>query len=146
MTGETGSYRFMAPEVYRHEDYTETVDVYSYGMILYYLLSGRPPWASMNGLMAVERAAKEGDRPNIPRDWDERLSNLLQRCWDENPQARPSFQKILEVLNSYSRKPFVFESLLHLLPLACLLPAFFNYLIIRRRVQDRREFGQTQHS
>jgi hypothetical protein len=52
----------------------------------------------------------------------------------------------LEVLNSYSRKPFVFESLLHLLPLACLLPAFFNYLIIRRRVQDRREFGQTQHS
>ena len=94
----------MAPEVYRHEDYSETVDIYSYGMILYYLLSGRPPWATMNGLMAVERAANEGDRPNVPRDWDERLSKLLQQCWDENPQARPSFSQILEVLNAYSRK------------------------------------------
>lgn len=104
MTGETGSYRFMAPEVYRHEDYTETVDIYSYGMILYYLLSGRPPWATMNGLKAVERAANDGDRPNVPRDWDERLSMLLQQCWDENPTARPSFKQVLEVLGAYSRK------------------------------------------
>ena len=129
MTGETGSYRFMAPEVYRHEDYTETVDIYSYGMILYYLLSGRPPWASMNGLMAVERAAKEGDRPNIPRDWDERLSNLLQRCWDENPQARPSFQNILEVLNAYSRKSSVFLiRCCFFLPPACLTPTCLLYI------------------
>ena len=104
MTGETGSYRFMAVEVYRHEEYTETVDVYSYAMILYYLLAGRPPWATMNGLTAVKRAAFDGDRPNIPRDWDERLSRLLQQCWDENPRARPPFSKILEVLEDYSRK------------------------------------------
>lgn len=104
MTGETGSYRFMAVEVYRHEEYTETVDVYSYAMILYYLLAGRPPWATMNGLTAVKRAAFDGDRPNIPRDWDERLSRLLQQCWDENPRARPPFSKVLEVLDEYSRK------------------------------------------
>lgn len=110
MTGETGSYRFMAPEVYRHEGYNETVDVYSYAMIFYYLLSGRPPWATMNGLMAVERAANDGDRPNIPRDWDERLSRLLQQCWDENPQARPSFAKILQVLDNYSHDVFRTDS------------------------------------
>jgi len=118
MTGETGSYRFMAPEVYRHEDYTETVDIYSYGMILYYLLSGRPPWATLNGLKAVEKAAKEGDRPNVPRDWDERLSKLLQQCWDENPQARPSFARILDILNAYSRKSHILSHAVVLFPMA----------------------------
>jgi serine/threonine protein kinase len=37
----------MAPEVFRHETYNETVDVYSYGMIFFYLLDGRPPWPSL---------------------------------------------------------------------------------------------------
>ena len=104
MTGETGSYRFMAPEVFRHEDYTETVDIYSYAMIFYYLLAGRPPWPTINGLTAVKKASYEGDRPNIPRDWDQRLTKLLSQCWDENPQARPPFSEILNVLSDYSRE------------------------------------------
>jgi serine/threonine protein kinase len=44
MTGETGSYRYMAPEVFRHEPYNTKVDVYSYAMILYYLFEGVPPF------------------------------------------------------------------------------------------------------
>ena len=35
LTGETGSYRYMAPEVYRHEPYNVKVDVYSFSMIMY---------------------------------------------------------------------------------------------------------------
>jgi len=104
MTGETGSYRFMAPEVFRHEDYSETVDVYSYAMILYYLLDGKPPWPTLNGLDAVRRASDEGDRPIIPRNWDQRLAGLLLECWDENKTARPHFKRILEVLDNYCRK------------------------------------------
>lgn len=104
MTGETGSYRFMAPEVYRYENYTETVDVYSYAMILYYLFSGKPPWPTLDGLEAVRRAAKEGDRPLIVRKWDQRLASLLVQCWDENMSLRPSFGKILVILSDYSRK------------------------------------------
>ena len=110
MTGETGSYRFMAPEVFRHEHYTETVDVYSYGMILYYLLKGTPPWPYDNGIIAVRKAADEGDRPEIPRSWDSRLQIILQDCWSEDPGARPTFNTILETLNDYSRSVFHLES------------------------------------
>lgn len=106
MTGETGSYRFMAPEVYRHEDYSETVDVYSYAMIFYYLLDGRPPWPHLNGAVAVKKAAVEAERPIIPRKWDERLSNLIQECWDENANVRPSFTKILCQLDEYMKSKF----------------------------------------
>jgi hypothetical protein len=107
MTGETGSYRFMAPEVFRHEQYTETVDVYSYGMILFYLLDGKPPWPYLNGVVAVRKASDECDRPPLPRHWDQRLQSLVQECWHESPQARPPFMKILRTLNEYARK---FES------------------------------------
>jgi serine/threonine protein kinase len=64
----TRSYRFMAPEVFRHKVYNETVDTYSYGMIFFYLLVGRPPWPNLAGLDAVRKASDMGDRPNIPRD------------------------------------------------------------------------------
>ena len=106
MTGETGSYRFMAPEVFRHEPYTENVDVYSFSMIFYYLLTGRPPWPTDNGLKAVTKAAVDGERPTIHRDWDNRISVLLQSGWDENPSARPNFQKIMEELKEYSTDVF----------------------------------------
>lgn len=102
MTGETGSYRFMAPEVFRHENYTETVDVYSFAMIFYYLLAGRPPWQELNGLKAVIKAATEADRPITERSWDSQLSGLMQRCWDENPTFRPPFSEILQELEDYS--------------------------------------------
>ncbi len=106
MTGETGSYRFMAPEVFRHEDYTESVDVYSYSMIFYHILLGLSPWAGLSGLDAVTKAAMDGERPLIPRNIDERLSTLLKRCWDESPRARPSFEEIIKCLNLYSHDVF----------------------------------------
>lgn len=104
MTGETGSYRFMAPEVFRHEPYTEAVDIYSYSMILFFLLDGKAPWSHLNGLVAAKKAAEFGDRPVIPRHWDQRLQGLLQECWNENPQVRLPFDKILLLLDDYSRK------------------------------------------
>uniref|UniRef100_A0A7S3L3V8 Protein kinase domain-containing protein n=1 Tax=Amphora coffeiformis TaxID=265554 RepID=A0A7S3L3V8_9STRA len=103
MTGETGSYRFMAPEVYRHEEYDETVDVYSFAMIFFYLLIGRPPWPALPGLEAVRKAALEGDRPNIPRDVDVRLQSLLKETWDDNPKVRPPFSKISKALAAYNK-------------------------------------------
>lgn len=106
MTGETGSYRFMAPEVFRHEEYTDSVDVYSYSMILYQIIFGDAPWGGLSGLDAVTKAAVDGERPLIPRNVDGRLSSLLKQCWDENPFSRPSFAEIIESLSAYSQDVF----------------------------------------
>ena len=96
----------MAPEVFRHETYNETVDVYSYGMIFFYLLDGRPPWPNLAGLDAVRKASDMGERPTIPRDVHDRLQLLLQDCWDENPNSRPPFSKIIDILAQYSKDTF----------------------------------------
>mmetsp|Transcript_7322 Transcript_7322/g.8055 ORF Transcript_7322/g.8055 Transcript_7322/m.8055 type:complete len:128 (-) Transcript_7322:243-626(-) len=103
-------YRFMAPEIFRHSCYNETVDVYSFGMILFFLLSGKPPWPNDNGIVAARKASDEGDRPTIPRSWDNPLQILLQNCWDENPSSRPSFHQILQILRQYTRTVFPLES------------------------------------
>ena len=132
----------VAPEVYQHMEYTENVDVYSYAMILFYLLDGRPPWPSDNGLVAVKKAAYEGDRPPVPRHWDERLQNLLQQAWHETPSLRPPFNSILKSLNEYARKsiirriPFVDYSAAG--DCDTLISSYlFFYLVPRRRVPRR---------
>ncbi|KAL3809007.1 hypothetical protein ACHAXA_000287 [Cyclostephanos tholiformis] len=105
-TSFEGVYRYMAPEVFRCEKYTESVDVYSFSMILYHMLMGRPPWAGLSELDAITKAAIDGERPLIPRSVDERLCTLLKRCWDENPRTRPSFEEIVSCLSLYSHDVF----------------------------------------
>ncbi|CAE7500769.1 unnamed protein product, partial [Symbiodinium pilosum] len=41
MTGGVGSWRYMAPEVVRHQAYDEKVDIYAYGLIMYFMSSGK---------------------------------------------------------------------------------------------------------
>ncbi|KAK1260492.1 Serine/threonine-protein kinase EDR1 [Acorus gramineus] len=64
MTGETGSYRYMAPEVFRHRKYDKKVDVFSFAMILYEMLEGDPPLASYEPYEAAKHVS-EGMRPTF---------------------------------------------------------------------------------
>lgn len=41
MTGMVGTWRYMAPEVVREQQYDEKVDIYSFSLIMYLLFSGR---------------------------------------------------------------------------------------------------------
>ena len=62
MTAETGSYRWMAPEVIRHEPYGTGCDVYSFGVCLFELRTGEAPWRGL-GADAIAARARAGDRP-----------------------------------------------------------------------------------
>jgi serine/threonine protein kinase len=106
MTGETGSYRYMAPEVFRHEAYGRPVDVYSFGMILFYMLAGEPPWPELDGMRAVTLAATANERPPVPRHWDAQLAALVQASWHNEPVQRPSFAGLLQQLNAFHLATF----------------------------------------
>ena len=82
--------------------------MYSFAMIFYYILAGRPPWEEDSGINAATRSAIDGERPLIDRSWDISLVNLLQKCWDENQSARPTFSTILQELSEYSSKSDVY--------------------------------------
>ena len=92
MTGETGSYRYMAPEVFRHERYTEKVDVYALGVVLFQLTSptGEPPLAWLGAVAAAEAMSLRHERPEISPKLPPRLRALIDLCWHPDPARRPS--------------------------------------------------------
>lgn len=105
LTGETGSYRYMAPEVFRHEPYNSSVDVYSYSMIMYQLFETQPPFAGMDPIEAARQAALYDMRPQFislaqksEKDTQGGIRRLMERCWAPNAEERPTFEEIVDEL------------------------------------------------
>eukprot|EP00249_Psilotum_nudum_P003099 c16427_g2_i3 orf=719-1702(+) len=98
MTAETGTYRWMAPELYstvtlRHGDkkhYNHKVDVYSFSIVLWELLMNRLPFEGMSNLQAAYAAAFKGTRPSLSENVDlpDELVFIMQSCWAEDPNVR----------------------------------------------------------
>ncbi|KAH9691666.1 hypothetical protein KPL70_016180 [Citrus sinensis] len=106
MTAETGTYRWMAPEVINHQPYDQKADVFSFAIVLWELVTAKVPYDSMTPLQAA-LGVRQGLRPDLPENAHPKLIDLMQRCWDAVPDNRPSFSEIkleLEVLLQERRK------------------------------------------
>ncbi|KAL3751577.1 hypothetical protein ACJRO7_012415 [Eucalyptus globulus] len=98
MTGETGSYRYMAPEVFKHRKYDKKVDVFSFAMILFEMLEGDPPMSNYEPYEAAKYVA-EGNRPSFrAKGYIQELRDLTEQCWSHDMNRRPSFLEILKKL------------------------------------------------
>ncbi|KAL8157307.1 hypothetical protein AgCh_002126 [Apium graveolens] len=98
MTGETGSYRYMAPEVFKHRKYDKKVDVFSFAMILYEMLEGDPPLSHHEPYEAAKYVS-EGHRPMFrAKGFTQELRALTEQCWAADMNKRPSFLDILKRL------------------------------------------------
>ncbi|XP_047976156.1 serine/threonine-protein kinase STY46-like isoform X2 [Salvia hispanica] len=106
MTAETGTYRWMAPEVIEHKAYNHKADVFSFGITLWELLTGKVPYAQLTPLQAAVGVVQKGLRPTIPRHTHPLVVELLERCWQQDPSLRPEFSEITEILQSIGKKIF----------------------------------------
>ncbi|KFK40150.1 hypothetical protein AALP_AA3G336800 [Arabis alpina] len=98
MTAETGTYRWMAPEVIEHKPYSHKADVFSFAIVLWELLTGDIPYAFLTPLQAAVGVVQKGLRPKIPKKTNAKVKELLERCWHKDPEQRPVFEEIIEML------------------------------------------------
>ena len=98
LTAETGTYRWMAPEVIRHERYSKKADVFSFGMILFELLTHQLPFADQPALQAAVAVALAAARPPLPDRCPPALARLVSLCWASESSERPSFTYVADAL------------------------------------------------
>ncbi|KAJ1692581.1 hypothetical protein LUZ63_009279 [Rhynchospora breviuscula] len=98
MTAETGTYRWMAPEVIEHKQYDQKADVFSFGVVLWELLTQKVPYEYLTPLQAAIGVVQKGLRPVIPKGTNPKLTELMEKCWRQDPVKRPDFARIVEYL------------------------------------------------
>ncbi|XP_064404629.1 mitogen-activated protein kinase kinase kinase 7-like isoform X2 [Halichondria panicea] len=97
-TNAVGTIRYMAPEVIRGKYYTDRCDIFSYGIVLWEMLTRRRPVLAnsekSNNFMVIMFAMAQGaiptKIPNLPKP----MAQLIDKCFDGEPQNRPSVVEI----------------------------------------------------
>lgn len=98
LTSKTGSIPYMAPEVVLNKPYDKSADVFSFGILLWELLT--LDWA-FNGLSTKDffiEVAKHGRRPPLPKYSPPMTRSILQEAWHENPSLRPTMKRMGAVI------------------------------------------------
>lgn len=92
MTRGVGTQKYMAPEVMdEDENYDEKVDVYSFGVLIFFVLGGDVQKIKLKDIF-------QHKKPAIPETFTEFSRKLINRCWNLEPKDRPSFEAILDEL------------------------------------------------
>jgi serine/threonine protein kinase len=85
------------------------IDVFAYGMTLYWLAAGKKPWAEISNADEIERLVVADERPKFDPEGeaDDCVKKLLQRvsvkCCLQDPNDRPSFDEILNSLTGHQK-------------------------------------------
>jgi hypothetical protein len=67
----------------------------SFSIVFWEMLwRGESPFNDENSYSVMEKVLRQGLRPRLPEDWSFPLCQLLQECWDADPQNRPSFTEV----------------------------------------------------
>lgn len=102
--GVRGTLPWMAPELLNGSSnrVSEKVDVFSFGITMWEILTGEEPYANMHCGAIIGGILKDTLRPPMPERCDHEWRKLMEQCWSADPEARPSFTEIRNRLRSMS--------------------------------------------
>eukprot|EP00055_Hartaetosiga_balthica_P016209 m.101006 g.101006 ORF g.101006 m.101006 type:complete len:1306 (-) comp9054_c0_seq8:766-4683(-) len=92
-----GTVPWTAPEVLQNRPYSLSVDVYSFGIVLWEVLTRKLPYEELRFTSQIMAVVLRGERPDIPEEmWENEPDYLalVTKCWDQDPDERPTFNEI----------------------------------------------------
>jgi serine/threonine protein kinase len=92
---------YIAPEVLRGQNYTKAADIYSFGIIMYEVISGLPPYHDISHDKYLAIKICHGLRPRFSIKVPQLIVNLIKRCLDANPLNRPKAEEIRKLLDKW---------------------------------------------
>ncbi|XP_041335762.1 ephrin type-A receptor 5 isoform X5 [Pyrgilauda ruficollis] len=105
--------RWTAPEAIAFRKFTSASDVWSYGIVMWEVMSygERPYWEMTN--QDVIKAVEEGYRLPSPMDCPAALYQLMLDCWQKDRNSRPKFDEIVSMLDKLIRNPSSLKTLVN---------------------------------
>ncbi|KAL7716606.1 Ephrin type-A receptor 4A [Entamoeba marina] len=95
-----GTYQYMAPEVMELKEHGLPIDVFSFGMTMYHIFTGEIPYKEMSNPQ-IQQFVVGGGRPELDeKSFPVGIAELITKCWDSNPDNRPSFAQLVPTLNN----------------------------------------------
>ncbi|XP_038130827.1 mitogen-activated protein kinase kinase kinase 9 isoform X2 [Cyprinodon tularosa] len=101
-----GTYAWMAPEVIRSSTFSKGSDVWSYGVLLWELLTGEVPFRNIDALAVAYGVAMNKLALPIPSTCPEPFARIMENCWSPDPHSRPLFTTILDQLTAIEESGF----------------------------------------
>ncbi|KAK7244117.1 hypothetical protein RIF29_38935 [Crotalaria pallida] len=105
----SGTYRWMAPEMIKKKRYGRKVDVYSFGLMLWEMVTGTVPYKGMTPVQVAFAVSDKNLRPVIPSGCPSVIGDLIQKCWAMKPEKRPEFLQVVQVLEKFDLSLLAFD-------------------------------------
>ena len=97
---------YLAPEILSKKPYTKELDIYSFGMIMWEFTTGKKPFHDRPHNHCLILDILRGERLQITDDTPEFYAKLMKKCWDHNPENRPTAGEFWDCLEEYHQWNF----------------------------------------
>eukprot|EP01129_Flabellula_baltica_P009395 TRINITY_DN3830_c0_g1_i1.p1 TRINITY_DN3830_c0_g1~~TRINITY_DN3830_c0_g1_i1.p1 ORF type:complete len:1148 (+),score=229.18 TRINITY_DN3830_c0_g1_i1:39-3446(+) len=98
MTHKIGTVAWIPPEIFQRRPYTQKVDTYSFGIVMWELLTRKIPFGESDAYQIPLEVSK-GARPPVDKDCPKPYKKLMTKCWTGRPKNRPYFDEIVATLD-----------------------------------------------